>query len=99
MSLALAKAFSPWLPATVQLLSHISRCRGWDVLCLLFCLHTSLLSHALSPLPLLPWPALWWNGSSSHQSSEPLPLPVCQNLMRSHDGSGGICLRLPLLGL
>lgn len=50
MSLALAEVFSPWLPATVQLLSHISCCRGWDVLCLLLCLHTNLLTHPLSPL-------------------------------------------------
>lgn len=50
MSLALAEAFSPWLPAPVQLLSHVSRSLGWDVLCLFSCLRPSLLSHSLSPL-------------------------------------------------
>lgn len=49
-SSALAEAFSAWLPATVQLLSHISCTHGWDILCLLFRLHLNLLSHPLSPL-------------------------------------------------
>lgn len=35
-SSALAQVFSPWLPATVQLLSHIPCTHGWDILCLLF---------------------------------------------------------------
>lgn len=35
-SSALAEAFSAWLPATVQLLSHSPCTHGWDILCLLF---------------------------------------------------------------
>lgn len=35
-SSALTLAFSPWLPAIVQLLSHIPCTHGWDILCLLF---------------------------------------------------------------
>lgn len=99
MSSALAEAFSPWLPATFQLFSHIPGSSGLECSVSLFLplpqvaqLHPQpYFSSALaSPMevqgPVMPEP-------------RPQPFPACLELTYIHDDNNGVCLRITLLGL